>query len=183
METESRLNQLLNKLILNGTSNQFKLFFHRYHEADIADAVEQLPIESKTLFFNKISISDGAEVLEEMSIDDQIELIRDFKVDTAAEIIEKMDKDDAVDLLEALLDKDKDSAQDLLNRMDLDDQIQLKRLLSYQEDTAGGLMNPDYVSIPEMLTVEGALEKYRQISPDKKDTAFYLFIVNVIFMV
>ena len=113
-----------------------------------------------------------------MVIDDQIEIFQNFKGKTATEIFEHMDKDDAVDLLEALLDKNEQKAQELMNSLDVAQQIQLKRLLSYKEDTAGALMTPDYVSIPELLTVNDALNVYKKDHPKSNDAAFYLFIVN-----
>ena len=51
MSPKNRLLHLLKRLIKRGTQEQFKLLFHRYHEADIADALELLPSELKVLFF------------------------------------------------------------------------------------------------------------------------------------
>jgi magnesium transporter len=178
MTPNQRVINLLIRLINSGTQSQFKLFFHRYHEVDIADALSELDSEQKMAFFSRFTNKDQVDVFEEMDMESQIELIQNFKLDHATEMIETMDKDDAVDLLEALLDENNEKAQEILGSLDVQDQIQLKRLLSYKEGTAGALMTTDYISIPEDLRVKDALELYKQSAPKENDAAFYLFIVN-----
>tara|TARA_A100001015_G_scaffold82410_1_gene91394 strand:+ start:365 stop:1753 length:1389 start_codon:yes stop_codon:yes gene_type:complete len=178
MSPKERLLDLLVRLINRGTQQQFNLLFHKYHEADIAEALELLPTDKKTLFFTRILTNETVDIFEEMDMDSQIEIIQNFKIENAAELIERMDKDDGVDLLEALLDEDKGKAQQILSKMDMDDQIQLNRLLTYKEDSAGTLMTTDFVSIPEKLSVKEALDLYKEKSPKENDSAFYLFIVN-----
>ena len=178
MSPKDRLLDLLLRLINRGSQHQFNLLFHKYHEADIAEALEGLPTEKQTLFFNRLITNETVDVFEEMDTESQIEIITNFKIENAAELIEKMEKDDAVDLLEALLDEDQLKAKQILNKLDVDDQIQLNRLLTYKEDSAGTLMTTDFVSIPEKLTVREALDLYKEKAPDETDAAFYLFIVN-----
>ena len=178
MSPKNRLLHLLKRLIKRGAQEQFKLLFHRYHEADIADALELLPGELKVLFFSRLKSSKSVDIFEEMDMASQLEVIQAFKIDHAADLIERMDKDDAVDLLEALLDEDQDRAKDVLGKMDVEDQIELNQLLNYKDDSAGALMTTAFVAIPEKLTVFDALKRYRVISPDESDAAFYLFIVN-----
>tara|TARA_A100001015_G_C15031898_1_gene733784 strand:- start:2044 stop:3432 length:1389 start_codon:yes stop_codon:yes gene_type:complete len=178
MSPKDRLINLLNRLIDKGSQQQFNLLFHRYHEADIADVLEQLPTDRKTLFFSRILTSETVDVFEEMDMESQIDIIQNFKIENAAELIEKMEKDDAVDLLEALLDEDQSKAKQILTKMDLNDQIELNRLLNYKDDSAGALMTTDFVTIPEQLTVKEALTLYQKKSPKESDAAFYLFIVN-----
>lgn len=178
MSPKERLIDLLERLIHRGTQQQFNLLFHKFHEADIAEALELFPTDKKTLFFKRLLTKQSVDVFEEMDVMSQIDIIQHFKIENAAELIEKMDKDDGVDLLEALLDKNEEKAQQILSKMDLDDQIQLNRLLTYKEYSAGALMTTDFISIPEQLTVEDALKLYKKKSPEENDSAFYLFIVN-----
>ena len=89
-----------------------------------------------------------------------------------------MDKDDAVDLLEALLNEDHGQATAILDKLPLEDQEELNRLLTYKEDSAGALMNTEFIEIPENLHVRDALIRYKKASPSDSDAAFYLFIVN-----
>ncbi|MEK9727654.1 MAG: magnesium transporter [Candidatus Margulisiibacteriota bacterium] len=178
MTTQDRLLDLLHRLINKGTQQQFNLLFHKYHEADIAEALQKLPSELKVLFFSRLKSNRSVDVFEEMDMDSQIEIIQSFKSEFAAGLIEKMDKDDGVDLLEALLDENQDKAKEILSKMDMDDQIELNKLLNYKEDSAGALMNTEFVSIPEKLYVKEALKNYIDKSPKESDAAFYLFIVN-----
>ena len=178
MTAKERLLDLLKRLINRGTQQQFNLLFHKYHEADIAESLEQLPTKMKVLFFSKLRSNKTVDVFEELDIESQMEIIQSFKTEYAADLIEKMDKDDGVDLLEALLDEDQGKAKEILKKMDLDDQIELNKLLNYKEDSAGALMNTDFVSIPEKLQTKQALKRYKELSPKESDAAFYLFIVN-----
>lgn len=178
MIQNKRLLHLLERLVERGNQHQLNLLFHKYHEADIAEALELLPTEKKLRFFNRILTNKTVDVFEEMDVNFQIEVIQNFKVENAAELIEKMDKDDGVDLLEALLDEDKSKAQQILDKMDVEDQIELNRLLNYKNDSAGTLMTTEFVSIPEKLSVSAALSLYKEKSPIENDAAFYLFIVN-----
>ena len=141
MSPKDRLINLLNRLIDKGSQQQFNLLFHRYHEADIADVLEQLPTDRKTLFFSRILTSETVDVFEEMDMESQIDIIQNFKIENAAELIEKMEKDDAVDLLEALLDEDQSKAKQILTKMDLNDQIELNRLLNYKDDSTSAILD------------------------------------------
>ena len=178
MGKNERLLNLMRRLIDRGTQHQFNLLFRKYHEADIAEALESISSEQKTQFFNRILTNKTVDVFEEMDVESQIEIIQHFKAENAAELIEKMDKDDAVDLLEALLNQDEEQAKTILGKMDPSDQLELNRLLAYEEHSAGALMTTDFITIPEKLTVKEAITLYKIASPQKNNTGFYLFIVN-----
>ena len=178
MDQKQRLLDLLDRLITRGNQHQFKLLFHKFHEADIAEALESLSADQRFLFFSRLKSSNSVDVFEELNSDLQIEIIQNFKTENAAELIEEMDKDDAVDLLEALLNEDQSQATEILEKLDYNDREELNRLLTYKEDSAGALMNTEFVSIPEKLTVKDALIRYKQAAPSESDAAFYLFIVN-----
>ncbi len=178
MDANDRLLNLLERLIKQGNQHQFNLLFHKYHEADIAEALGGLPVERKISFFSRILTDKTVDIFEEMDVESQMAIIQKFKVENAAQLIEKMDKDDGVDLLEALLDQDEPKAQDILSKMDVQDQIELNRLLNYPEGSAGALMTTAFVSIPERLTVQDALSMYRTLAPIEHDASFHLFIVN-----
>ncbi len=178
MPQHDRIIGLIDRLIDSGKKNQFNLLFHKYHEADIAEALSTMKIERQQQFFTKISVGDGVDIFEELDVDTQIQIMQQYKSQRQVDVIETMDKDDAVDLLEALLDEDQAMANNIIQQLDREDQIQFKQLMSFKDGSAGALMTPDYVSIPEKLTVKKAIDLYKSKKPADNDAAFYLFIVD-----
>ena len=82
--------------------------------------------------------------------------------------------DDAADLLSELPDQDQNRYLDLL---ELDDQQDVRELMNYPEDSAGGLMTTEYVAIREDITAARAIEELRQIAPDA-ETVYYVYVIN-----
>jgi Mg/Co/Ni transporter MgtE len=102
----------------------------------------------------------AADTLEEM--DDsklQAALIESASADKASDILEEMVPDEAADLLGDLPEH---QAEDLLRRMEPDDAAEVKELMKYPEDSAGGLMTTESVSVPEGLTADEAIARLRE---------------------
>ena len=103
-----------------------------------------------------------ADVLEELPEDDQVEILGKLKEERAADVLEAMDPDDAADLLSELPEEDKER---LLMLMQPDDAADVRRLLSYEERTAGGLMTTEPIVLRPDATVADALARVRQLRP------------------
>lgn len=130
-----------------------------------------------------------ADVLEELPEDDQVEIIGKLQEERAADVLEAMDPDDAADLLSELPEDDKER---LLALMRPDDAADVRRLMSYAERTAGGLMTTEPIILRPDATVADALARVRQAdlspalaaqvyvcrSPDETPTGRYLGTVH-----
>ena len=105
-----------------------------------------------------------ADVLQELPDDDQVQILSQLDIDRAADVLEEMDPDDAADLLHELPDSQQEL---LLERMEPEDAEDVRRLLEYEEGTAGSLMTPVPVILPPEATVAEAMATIRQqeISP------------------
>ncbi|MBT6121173.1 magnesium transporter [bacterium] len=181
MSTKNKNQHLINlieRLIKQGNKKQFHLFFLKYHEADIADALEELPNQSKQSFFQIAHPDLAVDVLEEMEMEDQIPLISQFKTELAAKYIERMEPDDAVDLIEELFESDNEKAQLIFNALPPKEAKELKELLAYDDDTAGSLMTSEFLSIPEKLNVQEAIHAIKKQSPPNSEVSYYIFIVD-----
>ncbi len=147
----------------------------KLHPVDIARLLEDLSYVQGQEIVNALDDETAADTLEEMEPEDAADLIEGLDEDRAADILEEMEPDDAADLIAEIEDPEK--ADSLLNLMESEEQEDVRELLSYKEDTAGGLMTTDFVALPQDLTVDQGLTHLRELDY-KPDLIYYLYIVQ-----
>lgn len=144
------------------------------HPADIAHILSQIPQKDRAAIIDTLDIETAAETLEEMGTADQASIIEDMDAEHASDILEHMAPDEAADVLQ---DLPTDKAQDLLQRMEKKEAHEMEELLSHEEDTAGGLMTTEYLSLTKDITVKEAIEQVRLLSPNV-ETVYYIYILD-----
>lgn len=128
------------------------------HPSDVVTRLQSLPLARRQRVVAMLADEQVADLLEEMPDEEAVRLIETLDLDRAAHILEEMEPDDAVDLLADLAEGDR---AELLTRMRPEDSTPLRRLLAYDEDTAGGLMTPEPVVLAHSTTVAEALAQIR----------------------
>jgi magnesium transporter len=128
------------------------------HPADLADIVEELSPEDREAIFEAIDSEVAAEALSEVDRDIQASILESLETGKAAEIIEEMSPDEAADLLAELEEK---TSKEILEEMDVEPKADVSELLEFEEDTAGGLMNTEYIALHENSNVSDALSALR----------------------
>ena len=158
--------------------------------ADLAEVIHDLTPRRRAEVAAALDDDRLADVIEELPEDDQVEILAGLQVDRAADVLEAMEPDDAADLLAEL---PKERQEELLQKMEPDEAADLRRLLTYDENTAGGLMTTEPVILGPEASIAEALAVVRRVelstalattvfvcrSPLETPTGRYLGMVHI----
>ncbi len=144
------------------------------HPSDIAEIISDLNRAEHSDLLNKLDIKQLADTLEEVEPDFQADLLGHFPDEKVADVLEEMSPDEATDLLAELPDERR---QGLLKLMERDEAEEVRELLRYEEDTAGGLMTTEYVSVTPDLTAAQAIEHLRRLS-EEAELLYYVYVTD-----
>jgi Mg/Co/Ni transporter MgtE len=149
-------------------------FLETLHPADIADIVEDLGPDEREAIFETIDEEVAGEALSEVDPDMQVSILEALEPEKAADIIEEMAPDEAADVLKELEDE---TADEILDEMEPESKTEVEELLEYKHDSAGGLMNTDYVALTDSATIGQAMAEIRE-HEDLLDTLTTVFLVD-----
>lgn len=143
------------------------------HPADLADIVEELGPAERESIFETIDSEVAADALSEIDPKMQASILESLEPEVAADIVEEMAPDEAADALSEL---EEETSEEILEEMEAEPKTEVEELLEYEEDTAGGMMNTEYLALPEDATVGTALDAIR-------GSEELLEVLNVLFLV
>ncbi|WP_250445895.1 magnesium transporter MgtE N-terminal domain-containing protein [Actinotalea sp. C106] len=127
--------------------------------ADLADVLHELGATRRLEVATALNNERLADVLEELPVDDQVAILSSLELGRAADVLEAMQPDDAADLLS---DVSVEKAAELLELMEPEEARDVRRLLAYEDDTAGGLMTTEPVVLGPETSVAAALAHIRR---------------------
>ena len=165
----------LNTLIATGTYSQIRNLIDILKPVDIAALLESSPFGQRTLIWNLIQPELQSEILQHLNEDLVSDLLADSSTEEVLKLLEHVESDDDLtDILQQLPDA---ITHQLLRSMDSQDRARVENLLSYDEDTAGGLMDTDTISVRARVTVDVVLRYLRRHTelPEMTDN---IFVVN-----
>ena len=148
--------------------------FSELHPADIADRIDNLAEQEKIHLFSLLDVEKASDVIPELSDLSREQILEDISDKKLAEIIDEMDSDDAADVIAELPE---DQARAVLAGIEPEGSQELKNLLRYEEDTAGGIMQSELVSIPSDSTINDGIKAVIQAS-EEIEHVYNVFLVD-----
>ena len=166
MEQEQKLtaDQII-KYLEERNFKELKEELENLHPVDLVDAMEELDKKQRMLVFRLLSKEEAAEVFTDMNSDMREELLEALTDSELKEIMDEMYVDDTVDVLEEMPANVVDR---LLMATDEETRKQINTLLQYPEDSAGSIMNIEYISLRKEMTVADAILKIRQVGINRE---------------
>lgn len=167
---QSELNEFLADDNRKGALN----FLEGLHYSDVASALEELDDELIVEFFRALPSELSSDVL--LEFEDRVRelILKEITHPEIVEVVDEMETDDAADVISVLADVD---AQNVLESIDREEAVEVQKLLEYSEDTAGGKMQAELISVEQSATVEQAIEAVREQS-ENIDHISNVFVVD-----
>lgn len=158
-ETKTHLDKF-NEALDSGEFRQIRYTLNNaLRPTEVARLIEKSPPKERQILWNLISQEQEADVLQNLSDDIQADILSRMNSEEVLALTESLDSDDMVDILQQLPDR---VMKETLRIMDKQNRSRVEQLLSYPEDTAGGLMNTDTTTIRPDITVETTLRYIRR---------------------
>lgn len=163
------------RLLRRGATGHLHKIVNKTHAADLAAVFRFLTIREQEALFDLLdTVEQKALFFSALEEEILLRLIEDMPAEKIAEILEQMPNDDVADLLGKLSDE---RAKALLDLMTKEGSEEVEGLLSYDAETAGGIMLPDFIALKEETTARGAIEALQKEYVDI-EMPFYLYVVD-----
>ena len=144
------------------------------HPADLATIIDQLSRSDRVGVIVSLDDEAAADAIGEMEPETQVDILEDLEPARAADILEEMDPDEAADLVADLSDE---SREEILGLMEKDEAEEVQELMTYGEETAGGIMTTEFVAVPATLTAAQTIDRLRELEPTA-ETIYYVYVTD-----
>ncbi len=141
--------------------------------SDVAEVVEVLDEIARQILFDLLDAKEAGEVLEKIDEATRVEVVEDLSSEELTDIVAALPPDEAADVVADLSDE---QTEKVLDHIPKAESAQIEKLLSYEEDSAGGIMNPELVKVKIDQTVRDAIHSYRQSDPE--EDFYHVFVID-----
>jgi magnesium transporter len=161
----------LHALLVEGEEDALKIFLRLVRPEDIAEWLELLAADDRQKILSALDHESAGTVLTDTTASIRAELVEEIAPERLARIAEALPADEAADLIGEL---EMAETEKVLHHISTEDEEVLRQLLTYPEDTAGGIMNPDVVALQPGETVDDAIRYLRSVAEDTPISAVYV---------
>ncbi len=156
--TDELISKILD-FIKSSDDNSILETFSNYHHADIAEIIEELDSEEATYIIKLLDSEKTSDVLMELDDDYREKILKNLSIKEIAEEVEELDSDDATDIISELPEEKQKKV--ISKIIDAEHKADIKELLKYDEDSAGGLMAKELIKVNENWTVTRCVKEMR----------------------
>ena len=164
----------LSEALDSGKQNQVRHLLSNLSASEIADLLESLPIAKRLAVWDMTDPDLDGDVLVEVNDEVRASLIRDTSPEDLVAAVDDLDLDDLADILD---DLPEEVTSKVLSSLDRQDRERLAKVLSYPEDSAGGLMDPDVLTIRPDVTLDVVL-RYLRVRGELPEVFDLLFVID-----
>ncbi|MGD9174836.1 MAG: magnesium transporter, partial [Desulfobacterales bacterium] len=165
----------IKRLLRRKATSHLSNIVAKTHAADLSVVFRSLSVSQQLELFSLITDVEQKGILfSELDVDTFLDLVEGIQLDDLVEVFEQMPNDDVADLLERLPEEKADA---ILEKMKKDESDEVEDLLRYENDTAGGIMVPDFIALAEDTTAKEAIEALQKEYSDV-EMPFYLYVVD-----
>lgn len=151
-------------------------FLTKLHPADISELIDNLPEdEEKAQLFSLLDLETASDVMADLSEGSRRAILKDITHDHLTDIVKDLPSDEAADILGVL---PKERVERILAAIPPQDSAEVKSLLKYHKETAGGLMQAEVWALPANMTVEDAIEQLRTLAQETEEEFHNIFVIN-----
>ena len=173
IEQENNLNQLLESSS-ELSQDEIRTLLKKLSSSEIAHALESSPPKQRKLFFSLLETNEEGDVLVDLGEEIQQELVSNISNEELAEAVKELEPDETVDILQNLPE---DRMNTILSKMSYRDRKRIEIGLTYPENTAGGLLNTDVISVRPSHSIEVVIN-YLRDQKELPDNTDKIFVVN-----
>ena len=173
IEQENNLNQLLESSS-ELSQDEIRSLLKKLSSSEIAHALESSPPKQRKLFFSLLETNEEGDVLADLGEEIQQELVSNISNEELAEAVKELEPDETVDILQNLPE---DRMNTILSKMSYRDRKRIEIGLTYPENTAGGLLNTDVISVRPSHSIEVVIN-YLRDQEELPDNTDKIFVVN-----
>ncbi|MDH4010258.1 MAG: CBS domain-containing protein, partial [Desulfobacterales bacterium] len=165
----------IKRLLRRGATTHLSNIVNKTHAADLSAVFRSLSISQQRKLFGMITdIEQKGILFSEVDEDTFLDLTEGMQLEDIVEVFEQMPNDDVADLLGRLPEEKADT---ILEKMKQAESEEVEDLLRYEDDTAGGIMVPDFIALAEDTTARQAIESLQKEYSDV-EMPFYLYVVD-----
>jgi len=174
LQIDNELIENITDLIESDAQKSLLNIFADLHPADIAEIINHIDLDSAKYAFSILDTETAGEVITEIDENLREKILKDIDVKTITDIVDELYTDDATDIVSDLPEP---VARHVLKNIDKEDSDDVIELLKYPEDSAGGIMTSNFVSVDSKATIKNAIAEVRN-NADEFDNIYHIYVLK-----
>ncbi|MBN1326810.1 MAG: magnesium transporter [Candidatus Cloacimonetes bacterium] len=164
----------IQKYLEENRETELKTNINELHPADIVQIIHELPVEYHNRIFSLLNDQNASDVLPELFDEVREEILKNIQQQRLINIIDEMETDEAADIIG---DMEEEASRNLLEKIEEEDSETIKQLLLYDEDSAGGLMQTEIISVLQTMKRDEIIE-YIRANIGEVENIHYAFVTD-----